>query len=289
MTTGILLLALQHPYYGCMALNLALSIRYQWPDVPIAIVVDAKGAERLRGFRHHFDRWIELDTRRLVKKGQVRPFLAKTLLYEHSPWQQTLYLDSDTVLFRPQDGAPSIQSLVESLKGIAYTPMVLSKASNTDCLWGASTTTLRTEYAIASNTEFYEVNSSLMYFEKGEVAASIFRQAEEIYRTPRTDHATFAGDMPDELAFEVAAALSDWQPNTLPFKPILNWSEQQAGWNLPSLMLQHNGVTMLGARLSPAFQQLYNRLAVQYNYAVGNSLVYKWQDKCRWASHRTHQ
>ena len=284
--TGVLLLAIAHPNYAALALNLRYSLRLAAPELPVAVVVDKHTCHRLQPFAEHFAALIPLEAERIAVNGELRPFWAKTMLYGLTPFTRTLYLDADTLLFPPQAGNASLQNQLNDLRGTAFQPMCTGQPTAADQLWGASVQELRKLWQLKSSQLLYEFNSSWLYWEQGEWARRIFNQAESAYRTPRASHTVFAGAVPDELAFSIAAARENWQPTRFPYTPLANWSGPEGREPLAELQQRYVGVTFLGARLSVPWQQVYNRMAVQAHYAARSPYPFKWVDKRLWAAHR---
>jgi hypothetical protein len=85
---GILTLATPNDYLK--AIGFALSVRVSNPGIPIAVACSAKVAEFVRPY---FDTIIE-------EKAGLRGFVHKVYLDLYSPFQETMFFDSDVLVFR---------------------------------------------------------------------------------------------------------------------------------------------------------------------------------------------
>jgi hypothetical protein len=86
---GILTLATPNDYLK--AIGLALSVRVSNPGVPIAVACSKKVAEFVRPY---FDNVVE-------EKAGLRGFVHKVYLDHYSPFRETMFFDSDVLVFKP--------------------------------------------------------------------------------------------------------------------------------------------------------------------------------------------
>jgi len=99
---GVLTLATNSDYLK--AIGLALSLRVTNPDVPLAIACSASVAEKAGRFFDHV----------IPEQAGLRGFVHKVYLDRYSPFERTLFLDSDVLVFK------DLQPFVERWKGRAY-------------------------------------------------------------------------------------------------------------------------------------------------------------------------
>lgn len=97
MSFGILTLATQDDYLK--AIGLALSLKVSNPGIPLAVACNPPHLKPL--LAPHFDFVID-------QRADVRGFAQKVYLDHYSPFEKTLFLDSDIFVFKPV--APFIQS-----------------------------------------------------------------------------------------------------------------------------------------------------------------------------------
>jgi hypothetical protein len=100
---GVLTLATPNDYLK--AIGLALSVRVSNPGVPIAVACSAKVRPLLEPY---FDHVIE------EQKG-LRGFVHKVYLDKYSPFDETMFFDSDVFVFKP------LQPFVDDWRQHAYT------------------------------------------------------------------------------------------------------------------------------------------------------------------------
>jgi hypothetical protein len=86
---GILTLATPNDYLK--AIGFALSVRVSNPGVPVAVACSKKVAELVKPF---FDSVVE-------EKVGLRGFVHKVYLDQYSPFQETMFFDSDVLVFKP--------------------------------------------------------------------------------------------------------------------------------------------------------------------------------------------
>lgn len=81
-TRGILLLALGQPHYGNYAANLAMSIKFNCPDMPIALIHDEGAIRHISADKRLqlFDELIEAPKDTYVVNGHARYIRAKNFL-----------------------------------------------------------------------------------------------------------------------------------------------------------------------------------------------------------------
>jgi hypothetical protein len=96
MNTGILLIALGNEYYGKLAYNLILSIRKN-SNIPITIYANGNALNYLNENISTFD-IVELP-KEYYNNNKVSLCNIKTSLNVLSPYDKTLYLDVDSIIF----------------------------------------------------------------------------------------------------------------------------------------------------------------------------------------------
>lgn len=209
-TKGWIILATNSVDYYKMALNLAISLRTNNTEVgkegtkhPICLVCCGH-------FLHHFT-GAELkmfDQIRKLKPEHVKPFYTKTVLNLYTPYDESIYLDCDSLSIN------SVDYLFDTYAGSSFATLVNAAANRSGVHkikfdW-AKGLELYDYYQLPDKHVFHELNSSLMYWDSSQKAKDIFTLAEYFYAEeyytkfnglgPRKERRHF----PDELAFEVA-------------------------------------------------------------------------------------
>jgi hypothetical protein len=88
-TFGVLTLATPNDYLK--AIGLALSVRVSNPGVPVAVACGPKLVEVLKPYFDHV----------VPEEPGLRGFVHKVYLDQYSPFEKTLFLDSDVLVFKP--------------------------------------------------------------------------------------------------------------------------------------------------------------------------------------------
>lgn len=115
MKEGILLIAIGEPFYKELSYNMALSLKSKGA-VNITLLTDDGGGYYSHAQRKVFDEFITADEDHYSEDYQINPFKLKTLIYYYSPYQRTIYLDSDGLWVH--DSSP--EDLFNKLSGIQF-------------------------------------------------------------------------------------------------------------------------------------------------------------------------
>jgi hypothetical protein len=228
--TGVLLVAIERPFYGELAYNLALSLRLSDCRVPIALVTDGKALDSLSEQQCRvFDQQITVRSSHCLDDGVANPYLLKMHLFDITPFERTLYLDVDAVFFR---GYRSFQTLLEELGESSFQiqeEFRFTKArahGPNHYLWG-DLPTIWSEFALSPDALFVEYNSSLIWFDRSEPNQRFFELAQSTYHEPRVPLETIGTFVPDEVAWSIASASLEYYGSRPLYQPIYvqNFSE----------------------------------------------------------------
>lgn len=202
MERGILLISLGGSTYTGWAVNMAVSLRFHSPNIPICLVADDKTRSSLREYEYKlFDQVIEAKPEHYHSDtGSFAPGRMKLNMYGYSPFEQTIYLDIDGIVVK------DITPLFEQLKGNPVKSQVNSISTEVNETWPCQWMSLkdtRFVYSLGETFELPEINSSFMYFERCKEAETFFDMAKKCYINDYKT--TWGNSFPDELAFNVAA------------------------------------------------------------------------------------
>lgn len=129
-TKGILLISLGGNNYAGWAVNMAASLRYNSPNVKIAVVVDDKSKAVLINYPQLFDFIIDANTKDYTNdEGKFAPGKMKLAMYDYSPFEKTIYLDIDGLVIR------DIEPLFERLNGHDVASQVNSITTPEESTW----------------------------------------------------------------------------------------------------------------------------------------------------------
>lgn len=201
---GVIMLVIGNGTYAQWAANMAASVRYHNPGLPIAVVADPKASSYMRAHEKEklYDHIIEIDPEDTVSNGVFAPGKAKLSLYKYSPFDETVYLDVDGLCVRPLDG---LFALCEGKDVASQVNTVSTEADETwPCQWMSLDDT-KAVYGLPEKFRLPEINSSFMYWRKAETAEAYFDVAAQCFLPEYKT--TWGLSFPDELAFNVAAAL----------------------------------------------------------------------------------
>jgi len=199
---GIILIAVGDKAYANWAANMAVSIRYHNPNLPIAVIVDENCKRNFlrEELEKLFDYVLDVKKEHLFSNSEFSPGLLKLNLNNYTPFKKTMFLDADGITIKPLDG------LFEMCKGNDVASQVNSISTAQDETWPCQWMNLentRKYYELGDNFNLPEINSSFIYWEKSKKSDAFFKTALECFIP---DYKTSWGKaFPDELAFNVAA------------------------------------------------------------------------------------
>ena len=159
---GVITMAYGRDRYHRQAENLALSLRRHMPDLKLAIVTD-----RTDSAREYFDVAIPIGSTDLA--GVIH----KIRLYDFSPFQDTLFIDSDCLVAKP------FHEEIERIRGFDFSPVCgrYLGPDDSDMFVEDLGTTLD-----ALNIDYFpKFNGGIYYFRKTERARQVFTHAEDLY------------------------------------------------------------------------------------------------------------
>lgn len=266
MNRGIILIACGHQYYGNYAFQLAVSIKSVSPETNISIIHSGNGLGHLTdGKRKIFDKIIKLEEEDLIggKLNSVDYFRVKTLLYELSPYDTTLYLDSD-MLWLPNK---NITQLFEEFKEVKFTMSnrgcsIISEAQENFIQW-AKSSEIKKEYGF-TNEKLYNLSSEFIYFKKDGSVERLFQTALEIFDSPKVKYQIFGDNQPDELCFCIAMMKEKLYPHKENFLPAYWEAFMRKRLQSKEMYEQYYLSSFGGAFQDKPIIEFYNNLANYY-------------------------
>lgn len=219
---GILLIALGHPYYGEMAFNLAMSIKYT-TSLPVTLLTDSGGRRYLNDEKlTMFDSVLDCPDEYTTYKGRKNYLKPKVYLNHFTPYDKTIYLDVDMILTPKKN----ISELMDECSGVALTIqnrgfIDLSKDydKNAKFIIWATTGNIADAFNFTEG-KLFNLSSELIYFEKGIDSDAIFKDAQQLFETPNVKYLDFGGGVPDELPFTISMIKNNIYPHKENWKPI---------------------------------------------------------------------
>jgi hypothetical protein len=292
---GVIIVALGHDNYRRMALNLAMSIRVSNPDTQIALVCNEGVESKFNYFeKQYFSHFIEINPKEYTINGKIEIPLAKTMIYELSPFDETVYIDSDSIWIKNK----KVDNLFNNYKGVnfgftlyhpnAHYP-VDSDNSNFWFKEGETVRDLRKYFELKKDAYYYHLQSSFLYFKKSKQAEAIFNKAKDLFIKRDFEFRDWADSMPDELAFSLSLLNLDYKIEN-PYKDIFYYPMSEITEDgvkrgvkpIERGFIEKNYffISMAGHVMNKGLKDLYND-HVKWNYAQHQNVKnpFLWIDK----------
>lgn len=258
MSKGIILVALGYPLYGTYALNLAMSIK-AYDSIPIMLIHDKQSIAHLtKEEKALFDTMQVADEADYTVNGQKQYQRMKLCAYKYSPFDQTLYMDVDNIMFPKKKVSDLLVHLDKmpffiGLNG-HYNPLTRQKTSSNYTYW-EEPRKIAAYYNLRNKLP--QTVSGMFYFAKGAFCEKIFARALEIYNDPKAPCIAWANGKPDEFCFNVALSESNYNQqdsHLVYFDKINGIISRQAMYN------NFWGLAVGGNKLDEKISSLYDEL-----------------------------
>lgn len=204
MSEGYVAIAMDDSRYMDLAANLALSIR-RLDTRPISVIVN-KAITIKPEYRALFDSIIEAPD-----EPDIRGAMNKARLYRYTPFERTMYVDTDCVLFSNR-----IEFFWHKLRG---QPFVIEGLRQKVGPVFACSLGVKDAAAICARMNVPHVivcNTGVMYFERSPLTEQIFERVLALYRSADRDHISYPfkhqGEYNDEPFFGVVLPTLDVAP-----------------------------------------------------------------------------
>jgi hypothetical protein len=279
-TRGIILIALGSPYYGNLASNLAASIAYTAKGMPITLVATESAIAQLSPARRAvFSSIVICPPEYYNKDGRTVYIKAKTHLYDMSPYDESIFLDVDTILL----SGKSIAAAFDELSAQDFTMENRSRidlASNAEqvYLW-AKVADIKKGYKLSSGY-LYGLHSEFIYWKRCPKMKAFFASVKKAFMQPKCEVVKFDGDMPDEFAFAIAMLEHNIYPHACPYVP-LYWylTDRAKGTSLSYCMANYYGYSVGGNATPDAVRKVYDTLSKAYAQRLSIDAPYPLRQK----------
>ncbi len=285
MKQGIVLIALGHPYYGRMAYNLALTLKFKNPSMQIAIIHNHTSLSHLDEKRMSiFDQLIPIeDSKYWTVNGAQNYAYPKLFLDQLTPFEETIFLDVDTAWCGNNDvftlfaQCSKFDFVIKNRNAFDFK----TKTTNDgDPLWfWVNENDVAKEYGIKSG-KMYSVHAEFIYFKKNERSSAIFKTAIEIASDVKVESGLkWAGQNNcDEVPISISMVLNKV---TIPvgYNPI-HWYQYDDQFLSRTELMNNFSLISSGGNVYPTLLKSFYNDLVQYAAQTLNMPdAYKHQDK----------
>lgn len=225
---GIVLISLVSEFYWQLAYNLALSLKKN-SGIPITLLTD-----KIQGKDDPFDQIIEVKKPHYFEGYFFNPFKAKTHIYDYSPYEQTLYLDVDTIFLWKHWSLSDVLRGLEGFQMHEVKRWSKENAHRCKIVWlkHVNLTVEHWNQAYGVDYPFVEYNSSFIYFDKSEKNKSYFDKLKKNYLNRKTKYRKIGGKYPDELAHTLTTAQLKHYSTIPGYRPIyFQWENPKMDLN----------------------------------------------------------
>lgn len=275
---GIIILCTGYGLYSKYAYNLLLTIKAIEPETLVALAYDEAGISFLTPEQSdRFDQLIHVDH---------KSFGGKLALDLITPFKKTIVLDAD-MAWMPKH-PPS--TLFANLDGHEFTAITEGRVNldtgsdegNGKYFWWADIPEMKEVYKLTTGT-LYQFRTEMMYFETTPKVKKLFAKARKIYAQPRLKSIKkFADRVPDELALNIAAALTDVHPHKYKWTPSF-WTKLH-GEHIRSIDEIYNNYYLLSAgshTVSNSTRRLYDAIVGSAATKMGGIKWFPLQNKAQ--------
>ena len=267
MKKGILIIACGHQYYGKMAAALAASIRLK-SDIAIHLAYAGNALTLLKDNELKlFNSKSEIPNDFYYHAGQAKWIRTKMFIYDLSPFDETLYLDSDMLWLK--------LSPDELMNELSAHDITFPNHGVNETMW-AKSGEIKAAYG---EGKYYSIHSELIYFKKNDKVKRWFDTAKEVYDNLKVSHKVFAGAIPDELPFSIAGALTETYPHEDNYKPVYWGHIEKKHKQIYQIATEYWAFSMGGNVNTNKEKIIYDILSEMTYKKLGLQGFHKWTEK----------
>jgi hypothetical protein len=281
---GVLLIALGSAHYGRMAANAAASIRFCDKYIPIHLVYSHNSLSHLTPeHRSLFTSMAECPPEFMEQNGQQCFIKAKTCLYELSPFTETLFMDVDLLWF----GAP-VSKLMDDLSPVDFTTQSRGCYDYATGIGTKGYTSWCSEHeaqqAYKLSGKIYRLSSEVVWFRKNKQTKKLFKLVREVFDKPKVRPSfEFRGNLPDELAYNIATAKLQMYPRK-ENEVFIYWElmDKKVAGTWSEVIKKYYGYSMGGNNVHPFVRERYEQMAKAHAQALRLPYHFKLFPKKQW-------
>ncbi len=285
---GIVIIALGNPQYGKMAANLAASIRYSDREVNIHLVYSGVSISHLTDkHKNLFTSMAECPEQLMTKNGKANYVMPKACIYELSPYDETLMIDADMIWFAQKKASAFMEDLSAVDFAIQSRGFTNLDTGTTEGKYTHWIDVEQAQEAYGIKGIFYKMSSEVVWFKKSAATKKLFAKIKQIFINPKVKPSIdFAGDLPDEYAYNIACNLLGFEPRK-PNEVFVFWNfldNRRTPWN--EIISNYYGYSLGGNNLEKSTIEKYTQMAKAHANALGLPYHFQIHAKNKWDSTR---
>lgn len=297
-TRGVILVAMGHENYGKMAFNLAISLKHTDKDVKIHLAYTPTAIKDMSDRdKSAFTSMSEIPEGYYKVEGKNKWIRAKVYLYDLSPFDETIYLDVDTIWLNQKP----ISRLFDELNSFDFSMInegslvIRSEVPNEKYSYWADPNAIISAYCDVpgfDSGKLYMLRSEFMYFKKCDKNLEYFNLAKDIFDNPRVELIEFGTSIPDEFAFNVASCILHHYPHKDKWSPIYWEYMHKAKYANVNTRYDDFYAYSIGGNITRDYQKdAYNNLVIYYSKHAEPRIFHpflmtKTRDKRYWLTER---
>ena len=264
---GISLLAIGSEGYLWWAVNMACTVKYYSPDLPVQLIATRSIIDKIKAqqLERVFDYFTEIIEEDYLDNGQLSPGKAKLKLPEYFIFDRTIYLDVDGCVIKDLTPLFDIPTDFATHVNGTYKP---GKEELPASMYWCKSSVLMQHYNLPPTVAIPGINSSFLLLDNNDAVQQLFKQADDnlnLNPIPSSHrHKTWGrgnGLQPDELYLNIACAQQNKYPGDV--KAVYFRTRNQAGKVLEINDIRKNfyALGLFGAEdfNHPSLKSIYNR------------------------------
>lgn len=287
-TRGVVIIAVGNSQYGKMAANLAASIRFSDKHTNIHLIHTNGSISHLtEQHKKLFTTMSVCPASCMTKNGTINYVMPKACIYELSPYDETLMIDADVLWF----SSKRISELMQELSNTDFAAQSrglfdysIGKKEGKYTHW-CDIDEAKKAYGLKG--KFYQLSSELIWFRKNAETEKLFNKVKEVFVNPKIKPTVdFAGDMPDELAYNIASNLCGFEPRQ-PIDVFLYWyfmDSRTIPWS--EVVEKYYGYSIGGNNIQQSTITRYSQLAKAHANALRLPYHFNIHPKSKWEQSR---
>lgn len=283
MSRGVVIIGIGEAYLR-MATALAYSIKNKSKGIQICLITDREKSEITDVFNGKNCLEAEYFQRLPGISMLEKCFYLKLCLNAISPFDETIYLDADSIVLPGK----SINHWFDLLQNVDFTAYC-------NVFWDVETETYSRpdKYTMWIDPKklavYYDlrppygvipvINSSFLYFRNhNEKVDRMFKMARQVFEDSDLPCDKYQGAKPDEVCFNAACALTGLLPHQSTFRPVF-MSFASENQDEAYIMDHYSILSAAGRRIPKDIESIYDKYVNYYEKSAGLTSFSRYQDK----------